>query len=384
MKVYDVLVVGAGPAGASVAYELARRKRSVLILEKAKLPRYKTCGGAIPFNFFTTLPERVQKTLDRMLPPCLYFGPEGQSFTPQYGSEIAGVMRDRFDHACVLSAADYGAEWVDENRVLSLTEDEDQVLVDTKRGKFAARFLVGADGAMGFVKRQLKLGARNRVAAALEMEVPRKDGRKGFHADLTRIHFTLIQDGYAWVFPKAEVDSVGILSFNRDRQKVRQILSEWVAFCGYDPSKAVIHGHPIPVWKQRIKLSTPRALLVGDAANTVDPLAGEGIRYGILSGRIAARYLEEAMIRQSHIQPEYTKTVYEEIHRDFQYAKWLAMLVYRFPKFFYRMWVCTPQATNLLGQVLYGELRYRDLFQRAMASFARLKTYRRFFPGLSH
>lgn len=377
---HDVIVVGSGPAGAAAAYELSRAGFRVLILERASLPRYKTCGGAIPLNFFKTLPPRTQKTLETLLTNGIYLGPRGKQFRPVITAKVAGVMRDRFDYEFVLAAVEEGAELMDAAPVVKVEEEPDRVVVKSRKGTFQARYLVGADGATGGVKRCLGMGSRARPCAALEVEMtPRGKATEG---NLTLVHFTLIRDGYAWAFPKGEVDSVGIASFDRDRQKVRQRLAEWAALLGYRLEGKVIHGHPIPIWRGPARLATKRSLLVGDAADTVDPLGGEGIRYGIISGRIAARYLGEALKAGEPISAEYSRAVYQEIQSDFVYARWLAGFFYRFPGFCFDLWVRTHTATDLIGKVLYGELHYRDLFRLAFRSLLRPRSYRRlFFPS---
>jgi flavin-dependent dehydrogenase len=187
-----------------------------------------------------------------------------------------------------------------------------------------------------------------------------------------------VRDGYAWWIPKKDRDSVGIASFHRDRQKVRPKLMEWVQDCGRRFDEAPIHGHPIPIWRGRARLSSQRTLLVGDAADTVDPLVGEGIRYGIMSGRIAARYIQEAL-KTGTLSPGYTQAVYEQIQADFVYAKWMALLFYRFPRLCFDLWVRSASGVDLIGEVLYGEIRYRDLFQKAFRALLRPRSYRRLF-----
>lgn len=372
---HDVIVVGAGPAGASTAYELSRAGLRVLILERAKLPRYKACGGAIPFNFFQTLPPRTHKTQETLLTNGVYLGPGDKKFRPVINAKVVGVMRDRFDYEFTQAAVEEGAELIDANPVLKVEEKPDRVAVKTQKGFFEARYVVGADGATGIVKRCLGIGSRHRPCAALEVEItPRSQVTKD---DLTWVHFTMIRDGYAWVFPKGNLDSVGIASFNRDRQKVREKLAEWARLLGYRLDGEVIHGHPIPIWKGPTQLSTRRSLLVGDAADTVDPLGGEGIRYGILSGRIAADTIREALTKDQPLSANYSRAIYESIQSDFVYARRIAALFYRFPGLCFDLWVRTHTATDLLGKVLYGEIRYRDLFQRALRSLTRFGTYRR-------
>jgi geranylgeranyl reductase family protein len=369
---YDCIVIGSGPAGSSAAYELARQGAKVLILEKAKLPRYKTCGGGIPLKFFKTLPERVQKTQEDLMESCVFFGPGGRKFQPENSPKIAGVLRERFDHAFALTACEAGADLMDENPVLGVEEKNDRVFVKTKRGSFESRFLVGADGASGVTKRWTGLGVSRSLAAALEVEIERDNGPSLNRPAL--IHFTLIRDGYAWVFPKGKFDSVGIASFDRDRQKVKQKLADWLTACGYELKGEVVHGHPIPVWRGRVKLSTRRSVLVGDAAGTVDPFVGEGIRYGIISGRIAAESITEAL-KTGFISQGYANTLSREIYSDFHYARLVAGLFYRFPHFCFQMWVRSESAAEAVGKVLFGESRYRDIFYRVCKGLLNPKKY---------
>ena len=377
--IYDALVIGSGPAGASTAYELSLSGAKVLILERAKLPRYKACGGMIPLNFFRTLPARTQRTQETLLTEGVCMGPVRKTLSAVSKVTVAGVMRDRFDHEFVLAAVDHGAELMDSTPVTGVEERPDLVLVRTRRGSFEGRVLVGADGATGIVKRILGIGSRNPPAAAMEAELKPgtgTSGREGIFADCE-----LIRDGYAWIIPKGDLDSIGVVSFGRDRSVVRRKLLEWMSLHGYGAEGEILHGHPIPAWRGRARFSTRRSLLVGDAADTVDPFLGEGIRYGVISGRIAAATILNSL-RNDGLLEGYTQALYEAVHADFIYARWIASLFYRFPSFFFDLWVRSSGGLDLIGQVLYGEIRYRDLFCKSAQVLLRPESYRRLFSGL--
>jgi geranylgeranyl reductase family protein len=372
MPTYDAIVVGTGPAGASTAYELSMSGLRVLMLERAVLPRYKTCGGGIPYRFFQTLPARVQQTLETVLTKAIFLGPREKQFITGDDTRLAGVMRDRFDYEFAMAAVDRGAELRDSTAVVTIEEQPDRVRVQTTHGAVTGRFLVGADGLTGVVRRSSRIGQGIGQAPALEVEVRRQTTRE----DLTRVHFTFIRDGYAWDFPKGDIHSVGLLSFDRDRARVKQKLEEWASLCGYSLEGQLVHGHPIPVWKGKTELATNRVLLAGDAAGTVDPLGGEGIRYAIMSGRIAAGCIREAL-GQGRLLSGYTEAIYEEIHRDFVYARRLARLFYRFPAFSFHMWVRSPAAMRSVSSILDGRSRYRDLFNLAVAKLFFPQSYLR-------
>ncbi len=373
---YDVIVVGGGPSGASAAYELARSGAKVVLLERLKLPRYKACGGLIPWNFFKTLPERPQKTLEVSFTGGICKGPGQKELQVELPYKIAGVMRDRFDYEFVQSAVDEGATLIDENPVLDVKEASDRVVVRSRRGSFEGRFLIGADGATGIVRRSLGMGWQSRLAPALEVEI--EMGRASLDRNHCIVDCAAVRDGYAWILPKGNLNSVGLASFRRDRKSVRQLLAQWIASSGHRLNGEVVHGHPIPIWGRHRNLATQRAVLVGDSAETVDPFLGEGIRYGVLSGRIAAEHMVKALVT-GVVPPGYSQAIHGAIQNDFVYAKWMAAAFYQFPGFFFDLWVRSASGASLISRVLYGEICYKDLFQKAFQALMRPKSYHRLF-----
>ena len=122
---YDAIVVGAGPSGAVAAYELAQAGLRTLLIEKAKLPRYKTCGGGITYKSARALPFPINSVCERVLFKSEFSWRSTKSFVAQYEQPLVYmVQRSKFDNLLVEQAAAVGAEVIDETLVQSVEADE--------------------------------------------------------------------------------------------------------------------------------------------------------------------------------------------------------------------------------------------------------------------
>ena len=153
---YDAIVVGTGPSGATAAYELARGGLSTLLLDKAKLPRYKTCGGGITYKAACAIPFSIEPVVERTLHKVDFSWQTGKPYV--VGSRtplVYMVQRSRFDNYLTKQAVSVGATLMDETTVKSVEvgEGDGRAMVRTTRGDFTADYLIGADGATGRVAR---------------------------------------------------------------------------------------------------------------------------------------------------------------------------------------------------------------------------------------
>ncbi|HET7039828.1 MAG TPA: NAD(P)/FAD-dependent oxidoreductase [Gemmatimonadales bacterium] len=327
---YDVAVVGAGPAGSTTAFHLARSGLRVALLERESLPRYKTCGGGLVGRALRWLPVPVDPAAERvcreivvgLVPRHLAF-----SYRRPYPL-ITMTMRSALDALLARSAEAAGADLLAPCELRGLEEAGDGVRLDTSRGPLRADFVVGADGATGVVARSGGWDARRHAIPAIEIETWVDDATMARLGDAARFDFGLPSRGYAWVFPKASHLSIGVLTTRRGTHDLSGALAAYLAMLDVRPRHVERHGYVIPTTAATGRLVRGRLVAVGDAAGLADPLTAEGISFAALSGRLAAAALVEAGLDPARTAERYERAVSRHIRPELRAARVLARVVY--------------------------------------------------------
>lgn len=359
-EIFDCIIVGAGPAGSTAAYHLAKQGRSVLVLEKASLPRQKPCGGGVS--------PAIAQWLDFDLTPIISLKPDRVSYTwkmadpveAEIDSQMWMVRRDVFDDFLIEQAQKTGAEIRASAEVKSIEFKNSIWEVKTNSESVSARYLIAADGAGGPMAKWLGLKEpKLYLSASLETN--------SIKGDCLNFDFGTIKKGLIWSLPKADGYSFSIAAMRGDKPKnLKQILVDCATKCGADVSLSNVREHPMSLWDGDRKLHSQNALLVGEAASLTDPLSGEGIRPAILSGFKAAGAIDLALSGAGDALEKYTQTISEEWGADMLWASRLAAAFYQFTGTAYRAGVKSQSATKLMGKVLCGEMRYADIANRAL------------------
>lgn len=365
MTDWEVVIVGAGPAGSAAAFELARLGRRVLLLDKATLPRVKPCGGGVPAQVAAWFPFSFEPVISaRVVRARLTFhGAEAVESDLGTHEPFWMVRRPAFDAYLAQQAVAAGAELRQGCAALGAVRRDGVWEVATEAGSVRARLVIAADGAKGPMARALGFPRVHRLAGALEAEVP------SAVAEAAAVHFEFGEapGGYLWAFPKADGWSIGAGVFRgRPLKDLRPRMEAYIRAFGLDPAEAAVEGHPLLLWDGDQRLHGEGALLAGEAACLVDPLTAEGIRPALRSGLLAARAAHQALAGDPGALPAYTATIQAELGSEFRWARRVARAFYRFPALGWRTLVLHPHGPRRMAQVITGEHTYADVARRAL------------------
>jgi geranylgeranyl reductase family protein len=373
---YDVIVVGTGPAGACAAWRLAQAGLEVAVLEKAKLPRYKTCGGGIIGRGLRGLPVDVRHVVEQdCYTAQLNVFPVGLSFTTHRPTPIVSMtMRDQFDFALLSAARSAGAVVHEQCAVNDVLLQHDAVTVVTPMGDMQSKFVVAADGALSTVARKVGMADGRALIPALEYEVRIPQKQLDRFRGVARFDFGLLPHGYAWAFPKRQHLSIGVLSMVQRERELKRAIKQYLDLLGCrDATQIEQHGFAIPIRPRVGPFAKNRVLLVGDAAGFADPVTGEGISFAIRSGLLAAQSLLDSHLEEVAVRQKYTHALADTILPELCTGRWLAQLLYDFPRL--RSWAFSHQGQRLcegVTDVMAGTRTYRNLAFQPQSLFTML------------
>ncbi|KPJ67954.1 hypothetical protein AMJ44_06950 [candidate division WOR-1 bacterium DG_54_3] len=319
---YDVIIVGAGPAGSTAARFIAAKGFKVLVLEKAKLDREKACAGGITERAIKEfgIPE---KAFDRMIYGGLICSPKNVALILEESyRRSASAMRGKFDKTLCEMAMKEGAQFKEESKVIEpVFMDKNLIGVKSmEKGKvreYRARVTVVADGCPSNLARKLGvyIGDPHAIFAGYQHQLKLKNSEIDKRID-NRIEIyygsDFFPEGYAWIFPKNGLVSVGLVIplyiIEKQRINLKKRLDNFIKDHPIVKDKLrgaeilFSQGALIPfggLGEDKFKIVSRiygnGYVIVGDAAGFVSPLTGEGIYYGMKSAQLAAEVVSESL-----------------------------------------------------------------------------------------
>lgn len=324
-SIHDVIVVGAGPAGATAARTLAAAGVRTLLIDRARFPRYKACGGAVTTRALARFPHllpALHGISTQWISRLVLQGPGGRSAELRSASPaVLTVRRVEFDALLVSLARGAGAEVLEGTEILDATESRSSVELRTRDGRiFAARMVIAADGVHGIVARRLRLsGGWQRDALAIDLMEETPHARlRATDPDCLWVNYGFaassaggpdsLRAGYAYVFPKKTHVNVGIGYLSSEYRSAFRG-SAYALQCGLidllkrggilagESSREHFTPFLIPVGGPIRTTGTRRVLVAGDAGGFVNGFTAEGIYHAMVSGELAATATIDALAK---------------------------------------------------------------------------------------
>ncbi len=296
MPHYDLVILGAGPAGASAAVTARKNGLSVALVDKARFPRAKLCGGLVTGRCAGHLKEVFDLDIDPQLFETrrnFEFYMDGQPLGRLDGVPPAHLtMRWNFDQLLFSRAIAAGAVDYSGQRVETLDLSANRVTLHAGE-VLDYGCLIGADGVQSITARAIfgEPFDKTRVGFALEIEGPTVEPDTQTRI---RIDFAAADWGYGWSFPKRASTTIGLGGLHARNPEMKARLAAYLDRLGTGQGLKV-KGHFLPFGGYRSVPGRGNVLLAGDAAGFVDPITGEGIGHAIQSGRLAAEAAAEAL-----------------------------------------------------------------------------------------
>lgn len=365
---FDVIIVGAGPAGTVLAQELAKKDISVVLLEKESLPRYKCCAGGLSVRAAKLLNLDISQVVENEINGATITYNGDRPYHRQYREPVGyTVMRDKFDQLLARQAEIAGAVIFQAHKATGIIMEDEGVRVYTAAGEFSSKFVVGADSGRGLVSSALafKREISNVVTIESEIIVTEKIRQK-WHSqitiDLGRLH------GYAWVFPKSDHLSIGIGCHGLKPKGLKRHYEEFLNSLQLGPYSIVKQsGALIPICKGKFSAVRGRAALVGDAAGLADPLTGEGIYNAILSAKLAAPVIERSLRQGAPELFEYQTALEQEILPNLKVANFISNVFFKVPSISFGIMNRDERIWRAGCALLRGETNYVAIKNRLNA-----------------
>ena len=371
--VWDVVVVGAGPAGSSAARAAVEAgAERVLLLEKAELPRYKTCGGGLIGYSRRSLPEGFDIPVRQRIDAITFTlnGQKERTRRDRAGDLLVLVNRAEFDLALAKAAVDAGVVLRTGSAVTALEQDEAgrTVLTLADGEQVLANAVVGADGSASRIGRYVGVRcAQVDLGLEAEIQVPPKVADEW--ANRVLVDWGPLPGSYGWVFPKGDVLTVGVINARGEGEATRKYYRDFIERLGLAEYPTVSDsGHLTRCRESGSPLSRGRVLVAGDAAGLLEPWTREGISFALRSGTLAGKSAAElAGHPEAAGDAGYTEAVEELLGDEMRAGRAMLKLFERHPGFFHRMVTIVPMAWKMFADFCRGRTSPAQLVRNPVA-----------------
>lgn len=355
---YDVVIVGGGPAGSTLARKLTMYNFKVLLIEKHKLPRYKACGGGITPRCYDLLDLNFNDYIeDKSYQISFMFGNNNNVAIRSTKPLIYQVDRMKFDKYLVDKAVESGTILHTEETFINYKYTSNYIKVKTNKGLYETRLLVGADGINSNVAHMAELTI-DKKGIAFEAEVYADESKMNEMRGRVIVDFSAIPYGYGWIFPKKDRLAIGIGTFKNKVKNIKDMLNKFLVKYDVDKFRADSYGHLLSFNNgSQKRYNTDNVILVGDATQLGDPFTGEGIYNAIKTANIASDVIKNYFNSETSLN-EYTRLLKSDLIPDIKSAYNLSLFVYHNMNHIKSLVKTFPNVFSYFTNILIGQDNY--------------------------
>lgn len=352
---FDVIIIGAGPAGSTCALALQNTNLRVLLIDKSTFPRDKICGDAVaayvPKVLNTINPELKEKFLNfsKKFPvdTIRIVGSKNRNMDLAFNEVGCITKRVELDNFLLEETKKLDNVTVQTGcKVNSIEKTKEGFLVKTQLGDYHSKMIVGCDGAQGLSRKSLSPIPKDSAHYAGAVRAYYK-GVKGIPTSTFEIHFLKdLIPGYFWIFPLPNGESnIGLgmkTSAIADgkvnlKQEMINLIENYPGikerFEGAEPISE-IQGYGLPLGSRKVPLSGEGFMFCGDAGCLIEPLTGEGIGQAMISGRYAGWQIKECFEKNdfsAQTMLQYDKVVYDKLWLEHKRRLQVRKMIEKFP-----------------------------------------------------
>lgn len=300
-RLFQTVIIGAGPAGTACGITLRRQGSQVCIIDRAVFPRRKTCAGLVTGKTYYL----IRKLYEGDVPENLFCNTSSEVRLYQKTELLAKapirnavhfVSRSHFDNALAELYRSLGGEMIEGERRLDINCDQ-KVITLSNGDRIRFQTLIFADGALSMSRRYTGIDQSD-LAFGVEAYIP----SQMMPIDSVDLYFGYLQGGYVWAFPHGDTVCVGAANRYQKETDYRGILSGFLRDRGVDPDSVRYIGAFLPYGKTADQSRLPQnVLLVGDAAGLTDPISGEGLFMALASGIKAAQAADQPQAKKVYL-----------------------------------------------------------------------------------
>ncbi len=365
----EVLVIGAGPAGSMAAHQIAKAGFEVTLLDRAKFPRDKPCGGGVTVRCEALLPFSIDPVIeDAVRSAEIALRDEKSIFRESSETLTYMTQRSKLDAFLAEKAQESGAEFRDGELVQDIRSlTNDGFSATTKSGtKILSRVVLGADGANGITANRLGYDRHLAGAVALEGNIYFPSGVPDRFAHTVVLNFGYLTDGYGWIFPKKDHINIGVgASRENSGKRLRAAITRLAEIYEVDLREIEnLRGHHLPMRESSAPLTQGGSALLGDAAGLVAPLSGEGIYAALSSGMAIAPAVERYLTDHSSSLESYGVALARDLIPEIETSHALMKILHAYPRPF--IWMLQHLDVFWTGAIdlIRGDSTYVDLTSR--------------------